>query len=699
MVVVLVTDEFKFPEWTFRQIIQAGDKASNPQSSREFERAGHPHAEAGDPPANSLDAVMDEDRPVELVLSIWDGEHSLSKEEGSVYFGPELKKHIRNLHDDDSRGERLETFDEDMSFLTIEDFNTIGLEGKLDQFRTPYHGISEALRKELNSNRFLWFFRAQNTTSDDQERRGSWGEGKFTLEWASKQRAQITWSRRAESHPRNVLMGQTTVRRHSIISPGEGYGRTNPDGTVEPADFDSYGYFSTWKFGDDPSKYAPLPVTDGTDEGSDYIGSFREKFRMVRQDEPGTSILIPHPRKEITNPDALARALIARWIITFFVGKLEVVIRKNGKLVHEINRETLRDVIASLDWNVEPATIGSTNGKNPSFRTVEQWNALLDLLEAANGLPEDKVFSTDVLGGTSAPTWANPYWDTPNAKEYEDRMKDAFESGGVIKLIGRPIANSKVTGQEEGRFVILLRKSTDEISTTIFARRAMTIPFMDSAKGAVAIVHCMDEDPLAKLLRHAEGPAHLEWNRSADRLKPGSGKWHHGPTTVDFVRDSVKHLLERLKTQEEEEAHSVSIFSITIPSANEGQKKQISGVGEREIPLAKEPDLCRIPSKGSGSNVRIRHNPDLDIRNKKINVNLAYETSKGNSWSKYRAFDFDGSDLDVSASGASMVGSPEVKPTKKDGLVYTFEITSREWKIDFGGFDEIRDVAVDVKRV
>ena len=120
--------EHREPEWTFREIIQQGDKASNPQSSREFDRAGHPHAEAGDPPANSLDAISmiskETGTPVEVVFSIWEGELSIPKRKASKYFGPELRKHIRSIRDsnDETFQEMEKTFDEDMTYLTIEDF-------------------------------------------------------------------------------------------------------------------------------------------------------------------------------------------------------------------------------------------------------------------------------------------------------------------------------------------------------------------------------------------------------------------------------------------------------------------------------------------------------------------------------------------------------------------------------------------------
>lgn len=699
-----MSDEFKTPEWTFRKIIQAGEKPANPQSSREFERAGHPHAEAGDPPANSLDAISKEAKenriPVELTLSIWDGEHSIPKKEALAYFGPELKRHIKNIRDDNDKTfiEMAKTYDEDMSFLTIEDFNTMGLEGEIDVFHLPYHKMPDEELKRLNLNRFLWFFRAQNATSDDQDRRGSWGEGKFTLENASRLGAQITWSKRIESKPSNILMGQTTLRTHAIIAPSSGYGEVFPNGETIPHRFSAYGYFSTSKFEDTGEGYAPLPLTDETDEGSEYIQSFRDKFNMIRTDEPGTSILIPHPKDGVTNPNSLARAIIARWLITIFIGGLDVKIRKNGKVVHHINQKSLREVISSLDWNVEAKTVGSGNGQNPSARTVEQWNSLLDILESGNKIPIKQTFATDADLG--APRWSDPFWDSPEKEMIKSDMGEAFEAGETLKIIAQVRVKSKILGQEEkdGRLLIFMKKSNEEMSTTLFARHGMTIPFMDSPKGAIAIVHCLDDDPLAKILRHAEGPAHLEWNRSAPRIGVKAGQWHHGQSTVDFVRDSVKNLLEIMKPDPEVETHELSIFSITIPNLEGDKKRKISGVKIPVIPLPKELDVCRIPSKNSSGIVRIRHNPDLDISKKKIRVNLAYETSKGDSWLKYRSFDFDGSDIDISTSGASVVGTPIEKPTSKDGLVYIFDITSAEWKIEFKGFDEIRDVAVDVKR-
>ena len=122
---------------------------------------------------NELDAG-DGDGPVISEVGIWGGECSIPKDKASEYFGPELRTHISRVQEgtEFSPHQRLETFDQDMEYVTIEDFGTVGLTGRVDQFGIPYMDMPKHLKKELNENRFLWYNRAQNGTSDDQDRRG-----------------------------------------------------------------------------------------------------------------------------------------------------------------------------------------------------------------------------------------------------------------------------------------------------------------------------------------------------------------------------------------------------------------------------------------------------------------------------------------------------------------------------------------------
>ena len=702
-----MSDEYEFrePTWTFRPIVQKGEKVHNPNNSREFEKIGHVNSIPGDPPANSMDAQDDKSKPVVIEYGIWDDEHALPPEVSSRYFGEELKVHIRNVRDLPTKAERLSTFGKSMPYIALEDFNCVGLEGAIDMFNTPWEGISENELKEVNNNRFLWFNRAQNATSDDQDRRGSWGEGKFTLEWASKLQAQITWSRRLSSEPKNVLMGQTTLRRHTITNPAKGYGETLPSGKTDGQRFASYGFFSTTKYVNPKTgdyEYAPLPITGESQEGSDYIQEFRETFRLRRTDQPGTSVLIPHPRddtgEDITNPDAIARATIARWLLTIHRGDMIFNIRRNGKLIYEISKDTIKDLVSNLEWSAEPEKIGTGKGLNPCYRTPGQWQALLGLLDWNENPTEEHTFVLDATMRGSKPSWQNPFHDSVDPEEQLTKLREAFDSGRPLKVVARPTVESKKGEPKysEGSFDILLVKNNENNGTQLFAREAMTIPFMDSSvDGITAIVHCHQSN-LLKLLRHAEGPAHLEWAPGAERVIPSGGFWNRGNSTIKYVNQSVRNLSIILKPKPEDgETTAVPLFEINIhvTDADAGGETKPGGVTSDYITSDPPPtiDLCRVPSKGKEGAVRIVNTRDVDLSGQNINVNLAYLTSRGNPFRKYREDDFAPSQLDLSVKAVKHIGT-QVKPTHKDGLVYTFSVIDPKWSVEISGFDGIRDV-------
>ena len=61
------------------------------------------------------------------------------------------------------------------------------------------------------------------------------------------------------------------------------------------------------------------------------IKSFKEKFRMLRKDEPGLSILIPYPQESLLDAGALARAVLLMGLQNY-QGSLVVNIRIMGFL-------------------------------------------------------------------------------------------------------------------------------------------------------------------------------------------------------------------------------------------------------------------------------------------------------------------------------------------------------------------------------
>jgi hypothetical protein len=359
-------------------------------------------------------------------------------------------------------------------------------------------------------------------------------------------------------------------------------------------------------------------------------------------------------------------------------------------------------VVQTLDWEVEMPWIGSKDELNPAFRSEEQWLGMIDLLDWAETAPEEGCFDIDPTGSTVAgPSWGNPFG--LQGEGTMDRFRERFNSGEPVKITAHPWIAPYV-GLVEGEFLIVLRKADSELSTQYFARERMGIPFIKGElDGVIAVVHCKDDHlgdtSLRHLLRDAEGPAHLTWAPNASRVVRKARKWWMGGAGVRYVVDSVKRLVEHAKIPPEEEEHAVSLFSITIAGSDD-KSPQTPPVGPSpiKIPVVKQPDICKIPSRGHGGGVRIRHNPEYSLAGKTIEVDLAYETARGNSWSKYKTPDFDENDIHASAVGAELVMAA-AESTGPKGLVMTFKIDADDWRVDLSGFGGKRDVAVRVTEV
>lgn len=708
-------------EWTFTKDIQPGAKKVNPQSGREFEKLGTIHATAGDPIQNSIDAHDGGVEPTTVVLSIYDGDNSLTPEMVSKYFGDELRRHIASSDNNAaeiSQQNRLDTFTKSCNYITIEDFNTVGLEGRIDQY--------DSSDNSADKNRFLWFFRAQNATSEDHDRLGSWGEGKFTLESASDLGAQIAWSiRKNYQDVEQVLMGQTTLRWHYMYSPDNGFGRTDADGTTHFDRFGPFGSFGTTKLEDTGEGYSPAPITDANE-----IMHFRDTFKMSRKDEPGVSILIPYANQDLLDAGAMARAIIARWLFKIYDGQLVVRIRHNGIIIHELSAETIRSEISELNWDIEPLNIGSKNDINPANRSATQWIEALDLVDWSKNIPDEGRFTTNPTGAGHAASWVNCLDD-----EEMVSLRERFQSGENVEITSQPfVTDLKNMNCELGKFTVVMKKAgTVADSTQYFVREGMMVPFMKTYDGVVAIVSC-DSTTLSTILRDSEGPAHLSFNPGAKRVGNAANRWGYGRSTIKYVVDVVKELRAAMKSSEPIEAHPFAEFIMSIPAAN-AAIGTTGNLGSTTTivppppppPPPSLPAIATFSSKGKLGKIKIRrrkvNGTILSTANRTIEIDVAYVNARSrNPWRKYSENDFKASDIEITkvkgATFLSSISKPcgtgpngactctdkngkkrQCAASKKRGLVLTFHIDNDDWAIDLSGFGTSRDIAVDVNPV
>lgn len=205
---------------------------------------------------------------------------------------------------------------ENPSFLTIEDFGTIGLTGSVDT---------------KDNNHFSDFWRRIGRSHKSGSSGGSWGLGKLVFPFSSQIYTVFGLTVRDGDSGSGWLMGQSILSTHKLNDI-----EYVPHGFV--ASFSADGF--------------PIPVNDaGT------VEAFRTATGFKRTTEPGLSLAIPFPRSELT-PDRLIPLVIEHYFFPILTGRLIVHVGDT-----EISDATVDELIAThTAGGLGPAQIAFIRG-------------------------------------------------------------------------------------------------------------------------------------------------------------------------------------------------------------------------------------------------------------------------------------------------------------------------------------------------
>ncbi len=257
------------PFWSFKRI-RPGDQERESVSEQFFSNDTRLAAVIRESIQNSLDAYTRDENGNRLPVRVriyFSGTDSLPGEDYTKY---------RNGADEHYANPRnklllpLPTISDPCHYVVIEDFQTTGLTGNPEEWPQD-----DAPR--VDCNYYNYFFRENGTSKDAKDSIGSWGAGKCVFQRASHLKTSLTLSVRDNSSgPREFLVGKTTLRIHTDTE-GRKWG---PDGW--------FGFSSEWNEAE-PNRIPNQPITD-----AEWLQQFRKDFHLLRQDEPGTSIVIPY---------------------------------------------------------------------------------------------------------------------------------------------------------------------------------------------------------------------------------------------------------------------------------------------------------------------------------------------------------------------------------------------------------------------
>ncbi len=524
-----------------------------------------------------------------------------------------------------------------VSFIAIEDFGTKGLRGNPAQEKDG-KGDSE----------FFYFWRNVGRGMKSGNELGRWGLGKTVFPNASKLRSFFGLTVR-QGEEDALLMGQSELDIHSFdgkrYSQYGWWGITEADGFV-------------------------LPLHEGK-----RVQSFRNDFHLQRQLEPGLSIVVPYLQDDLT-PESIVRSIIHHYFFPILADKLEVKVEFHDQLV-EINGTTIEQVAAKYFEEKE----------NESFRRV------LELTLWALTNPEEERSILKLSGAGSSPRWNEALFEEHSLDNY----RASFFNGTPIAVRAPLIVQQDGHEPNESFFDIYIRsEESQHIPEEYYIRRGVRITDIRALRerGLIGLV-VIDDGPLVSMLGDAENPAHREWQKRSPKFR---GKYIRGPSTLDFVKNSLREIVRILNQTVGEVDKELLSHIFWIEHPKDEKDKKVKKKSDTDEPGPEVPDPPE-PPKPNPRDYSVRVVDDgflISSTSKSINyrlsVRVAYDTRTGNPFRKYSEFDFDLSELPIE------IICSHAKVHDISGNRFIIEPIQDSYQVKVTGFDNERDIIVKVDK-
>jgi hypothetical protein len=591
---------------------------------------------------NSLDAVVmpdgDRKKPVRVRVYVSGTAGALKPSQAKRWFGdlfPHLLAQRKGLAS-------LPATSDSCPFLVIEDFNTRGLQGAYDR-NYPEDSDGE--------NAWMYFFHKEGDTSKQESDRGRWGMGKVVFPGASRVHAFLAYTVRADG--KRLMMGQAMLRSRTVN--GQRY---LPD---------------AWYSHPATDTRPPMPLEDAPS-----IAEFATAFKLERDRQTGLSIVVPYVEQggaERDDPginfETVTDAVIAEYFLPILRGDLVVQVDSPERST-DLDRGSL-----------------SRLARSRKSRLVAQRLADIELAEwsvGKSGAPM-RIGEHGLVGSTK---WDDNLIDD----ETRELLRADFESGEPIAV--RVPVQVRRKGQEDtpSYFDVFIRRTADaEPGRPTFVREGLIIPDVKckSVIGVRSLV-VIEDGGIATLLGDAENPAHTEWLSKSSNFKE---KYLFGPSYIGFVTSSVEAIVRRIANEPDAEDPDMllDIFSLSVGEEEEGRtrrrrrRRKGSEPADGPTPPPPKPRRVRVDKVAGGFSIR-RGDPEAEPPRRLV-VRAAYDIRRGDPFARWNPADFAIKSLLSSSENARCVSS------ERNRMV--IDVLGAEFEITFDGFDERRDLRVDVR--
>lgn len=534
-------------------------------------------------------------------------------------------------------------------FLVVEDFATRGLEGDMLLFRDPHSG-------DRSRQDFYWFWRNIGRSGKTGDDLGRWGLGKTVYRAASRVGCMFGVTVR-ESDRRKLLMGQAVLQIHEHL--GKEY---KPE-----------GYWC----GGQNAHGLPLPI-----ENTGELAEFCREWHITRTNEPGLSVVSPFVPEEL-KAERLLQAVIVHFFTRILRGELKVEVSGPGIGTVKLDKVEISAACRGIRWDGPP-------------RTKRHIPPPIEFARECVAKTPEVV--TDVLAQDRVPEWNDSV--LPDAILHNLRRK--FSAGDLVGVRIRLALPRRSGAAFQGQLDIWLQRTSDEQRCdSYFVREGMTITKINSqaSKRGVQALVVVDSGHLSELLGDTEGPAHEDWDTSADRP---DHDWKLWKGRVKFVRRAVDGLVEVLTPPATEPDFDLLSDFFSIERTGGEQRHRRPGEDSKLPPHVDFPvppsapkwfHISPRPGGGGFTVGRVREVPMPPTP--ALRVSVAYDLPKGDPLKNWSPLDF----LIAGSDGGLRPKGRGLKAQSIQGNIVQLTEIEDDFHFAVEGFDQHRDLFVRVDEV
>lgn len=460
--------------WYFSKLLP-GDPERNPHEDEFFHYTPAYEALVREVIQNSLDA-RDRDADRKCCVRFTFG--YTSKENIQKYLD-DLLPHIKACNYLPNEYASLQ----ELNFLNIEDFGTVGLDGDTGDSGT-----------RPNDSNFYNFWKREGISGKSESEGGRWGLGKTAFHAASKLRS--FWGLTIRSNePKELLRGKALLKIHEINGDYYNY----------------WGYFCT---------DSQESIVDNK-----YISDFKKTFSISRSTEKGFSLIIPLPLEGI-DKQTIIRSAIIHYFYPIIKGMLTVEIVELSDPANSLTLDasTIIDLARSQDWH-------DTMWARKKDKEIEK---LLQFVKET-----ESALNVDVNNDQTTGLTASVFGDQL------DELKKSFSTGNIIAF-KIPVRISKIGKIPNKSFFTIYIQKDREIkrSDEHYIRSGISIfRIHELGNRPVRGLLVAEDRPVAEFLGDCEEPAHTEWNERSETLKD---KYDNPKATLRFVKKSMLKIVSFL---------------------------------------------------------------------------------------------------------------------------------------------------------